>query len=154
VDEDDVHGLLRLVKIQKYSIGNILIPYIPRINTVISRKKDNRENFILHFFFFVILLHIMRLDVTERKALKYALREFTGDVYLFGSRVNMKKRGGDIDLLLIPGKKTSSLRMALKVQARYFSQCEQKLDVVVYDDKDPFCREIIKSARRIDTAEL
>jgi len=96
----------------------------------------------------------MRLDVVERKALKYALGEFTGDVYLFGSRVNMKKRGGDIDLLLIPDKKTSSLKMALKVQARYFSQCEQKLDVIVYDDKDPFCREIIKSARRIDTTEL
>ena len=96
----------------------------------------------------------MRLDVVERKALKYALGEFTGDVYLFGSRVNMKKRGGDIDLLLIPDKKTSSLKTALKVQSRYFSQCEQKLDVVIYDDKNPFCREIIKSAKRIDTTEL
>jgi len=90
----------------------------------------------------------------KERRLKYALGEFTGDVYLFGSRVNMKKRGGDIDLLLIPDKKTSSLKMALKVQARYFSQCEQKLDVIVYDDKDPFCREIIKSARRINTAKL
>jgi predicted nucleotidyltransferase len=85
---------------------------------------------------------------------KYAPGEFTGDVYLFGSRVNMQKRGGDIDLLLIPDKKTPSLRMALKVQARYFSQCEQKLDVIVYDDKNLFCREIMKSARRIDTTEL
>jgi predicted nucleotidyltransferase len=96
----------------------------------------------------------MRLDVVERKALKYALGEFTGDVYLFGSRVNMKKRGGDIDLLLVPHKKIPSLKAALKVQARYFSQCEQKLDVIVYDDKNLFCKEIMKSARRIDTTEL
>lgn len=96
----------------------------------------------------------MRLDATERKALKYALEGFSGEVYLFGSRVDMKKRGGDIDVLLVPVARVSSLKTALKIQARFFSQCEQKLDVVVYSEHDPFGREVMRSAKRIDTAEL
>jgi uncharacterized protein len=96
----------------------------------------------------------MRLDDTEKKALKYALDEFKGDVYLFGSRLDRKKRGGDIDLLLIPSIKVLPLKTTLTIQARFFSQSEQKLDVVVYDGNDPFCREIIKGAKHIDTAKF
>ncbi len=36
----------------------------------------------------------MRLDEHEKKALKYALQEFDGNVYIFGSRINDKKKGG------------------------------------------------------------
>jgi len=34
----------------------------------------------------------MRLDALEREALKYALNDFNGDVYLFGSRIDDTKR--------------------------------------------------------------
>jgi len=47
----------------------------------------------------------MKLDEDEKKALKYALKDFHGDVYLFGSRTETAKRGGDIDILLIPKKR-------------------------------------------------
>jgi len=46
----------------------------------------------------------MRLDEHEKKALKHALKDFHGEVYLFGSRVDSSKRGGDIDILLMPKK--------------------------------------------------
>ena len=36
----------------------------------------------------------MRLDALEREALKYALNDFNGDVYLFGSRIDDTKKGG------------------------------------------------------------
>jgi len=36
----------------------------------------------------------MRLDEHEKRALKYALQEFDGNVYIFGSRINDKKKGG------------------------------------------------------------
>lgn len=81
--------------------------------------------------------------------MKYALDGFRGQAYFFGSRVDMKKRGGDIDVLLVPDTKVSSLRTVLKIQARFFSQCEQKLDVVVYSENDPFAGEVIGSAKRI-----
>ncbi len=42
----------------------------------------------------------MRLDALESEALKYALNDFNGDVYLFGSRTDDTKKGGDIDILV------------------------------------------------------
>lgn len=96
----------------------------------------------------------MRLDEHEKRALKYALQEFDGNVYIFGSRINDKKKGGDIDLLLIPQGETNQLKLSLTVQARFFSKCEQKLDVVVYEETNLFCREIIKSAQRIDIRRI
>ncbi|MBU1122030.1 MAG: nucleotidyltransferase domain-containing protein [Candidatus Omnitrophota bacterium] len=90
----------------------------------------------------------MRLDDQEKKALRFALKEFKGKVYLFGSRVNEAKRGGDIDLLVIPDKKGNHLKLVLKIQTRFFSICEEKLDVIVYDDS-LFCKEVLKHAERI-----
>ena len=45
----------------------------------------------------------MRLSETERKAIKAALKKHfdaTARVYLFGSRTDDQKRGGDIDLYI------------------------------------------------------
>lgn len=91
----------------------------------------------------------MRLDKNEIRALKFALEDFVGDVYLFGSRLDSVKTGGDIDLLLLPKIKTNELKLSLKIQTKFFSKCEQKIDVVLYDD-GPFCREIMGYAKRLD----
>ena len=95
----------------------------------------------------------MRLDANEKEALKFALRGFKGEVYLFGSRVDDTKKGGDIDILLIPKKKIISLKLSLKIQTKFFSKCEEKIDVLVYKDT-LFCREILKSAKRLDIARI
>lgn len=95
----------------------------------------------------------MRLDKEEKTALKFALKGFKGEVYLFGSRVDHKRRGGDIDLLLIPKKKTNALKLSLKIQARFFSLCEEKIDVIVYDH-GLFCQEVLKNAKKIDIKRI
>ena len=95
----------------------------------------------------------MRLDECEKKALSYALKDFKGDVYLFGSRINETKKGGDIDILLIPEEKSNPLKLSTRIQTKFFSVCEEKIDVVIYDDS-PFCREIIKNAKRLDITRI
>jgi uncharacterized protein len=100
----------------------------------------------------------MRLDECERKALKYSLADFEGDVYLFGSRLDDTKRGGDIDILLLPkttaANPSGPLKLSLRIQTKFFSLCEQQLDVVVYSPDNPFCKEIIKSAQRLDIKRI
>lgn len=71
----------------------------------------------------------MRLDIQEREALRYALQDFRGSVYLFGSRLNDSQRGGDIDILLIPDKKTNPLKLSLAIQRKCFLRCEGKIDI-------------------------
>ncbi len=49
----------------------------------------------------------MRLSPREKKTITNLATRFFGDktrVVLFGSRVNDSLRGGDIDLLILPGK--------------------------------------------------
>lgn len=95
----------------------------------------------------------MRLDISEREALKFALKGFEGEVYLFGSRLDDTKRGGDIDILLIPQRAVKSLKLSLNIQTRFFSRCEERIDVLVYND-NLFCREILKNAKRLDIARI
>ncbi len=95
----------------------------------------------------------MRLDTSEREALRFALKGFEGEVYLFGSRLDDAKRGGDIDILLIPQRAVKSLKLSLKIQTRFFSRCEERIDVLVYND-NLFCREILKNAKRLDIARI
>jgi predicted nucleotidyltransferase len=95
----------------------------------------------------------MRLDDLEKKALKHALKDFHGEVYLFGSRVDNSKRGGDIDILLKPNKKSRPLKLTLDTQRKFFSQCEENIDVLVYNNT-PFCQEILKRAKRLDIKRI
>ena len=91
----------------------------------------------------------MRLDNTEINALKYAFRDFKGEIYLFGSRVDNNKRGGDIDIIIFPEKKIDQFKMKIEIQKDFFLKCEENLDVVIYDENDLFCKEIIKNAERL-----
>ena len=73
----------------------------------------------------------MRLDNTEKAALKFALEGLNDEVYLFGSRVDDSKKGGDIDLLVF--SKEPSYRLSQDISVRFFNKCEEKIDVVVMD---------------------
>jgi len=95
----------------------------------------------------------MRLDEDEKKALKHALKDFHGEIYLFGSRTDNSKMGGDIDILLMPKAKSGSLKLTLDIQRKFFSQCEENIDVLVYNNT-PFCREILKRATRLDIKRI
>ena len=71
----------------------------------------------------------MRMDAEEKRALDIALKDVVGEVYLFGSRVFDSEHGGDIDILIFSDEDPFSL--SRKVAARFFMECEEKIDVVV-----------------------
>ena len=96
----------------------------------------------------------MRLSDIERKALKTALTDFDGEVYLFGSRLDPKKRGGDIDILLKPRSIQNFLTLKLAIAGKFMKELEQSLDVVVYKENNVFCQEVMKHARPLDFMRL
>ena len=91
----------------------------------------------------------MRLNKIEVEAIKTAFAEVFGDgkVYLFGSRVDDTKKGGDIDLLVVSKEITKKDLRLLRID--FFDHFEeQKLDIVLVDGefKNPFTKHIIKGA--------
>ncbi len=82
----------------------------------------------------------MRLTKEEIGLIKQAFRETfgNGDIFLFGSRVDDAKRGGDIDLYLVPDVKfederSRKIKFLVKLD-EYIG--EQKVDIVLAKDKN------------------
>lgn len=79
----------------------------------------------------------MRLNPTQIAAIRQSVVEAFGEgteVWLFGSRTDDTKRGGDIDLLVVPRPLAAEERMLRKI--RLLTQLERRLgerkvDVVV-----------------------
>ncbi len=78
----------------------------------------------------------MRLDSAQRNALKAAFKALkSGDkAFLFGSRVDDLKRGGDIDLLVY--SQQSGFGLSRKLSRIFFKNCEEKIDILVVDPED------------------
>ena len=78
----------------------------------------------------------MRLTNDEVNTLKASLSMLskTAQLFLFGSRVDDTKRGGDIDLLVVSSELT--LRDLRKIKFDFFDNFgEQKIDIVLDDGK-------------------
>ena len=91
----------------------------------------------------------MRLTEDQIKCLKSSLKHIASDakLYLFGSRVDDTKKGGDIDLLIISDKLSKKDIRTLRIE--FFKQFgEQKLDIVLDNGelKDPFVHHILQNA--------
>ncbi len=91
----------------------------------------------------------MRLLEKEVNTLKTKLLELSSDakLYLFGSRVDDSKYGGDIDLLIISKKLTKKDLRTIRID--FFKNFgEQKLDILLDNGelKNPFTRQILKKA--------
>jgi len=93
----------------------------------------------------------MRLNEKYIQVIKKAFLEVfeKGEVYLFGSRVDDTKKGGDIDLYLIVNK--PNLKKKLKFLAKIKKELgEQKIDVVFQKDTNRLIeKEAIKWGKRI-----
>ena len=94
----------------------------------------------------------MRLTQQEIKAIKKTFKEVfkEGNIYLFGSRVDDTKRGGDIDLYVDTPLRLNtreSLEKKSKFRLKLYELIgEQKIDIVVSKDKDRSIeKEILKS---------
>ncbi len=73
----------------------------------------------------------LRLDAEEMGAIEHALDGLDAPVYLFGSRADPARRGGDIDLLVLTA--APAFDTSRRVATRFFARCEEKIDVVVLD---------------------
>jgi predicted nucleotidyltransferase len=84
----------------------------------------------------------MRLTTYEINAIKQTHKNVfkQGDIYLFGSRVDDDKRGGDIDLYVITTQTTTPLQERKLKQkfklALYNKIGEQKIDIIISKDKN------------------
>lgn len=95
----------------------------------------------------------MRLSEREKEALREVFKDFEGEIYIFGSRLDDTKKGGDIDILLKPTK-TLSFEDIIRFQAKYFSIMDSDIDIVVYDENNPFVKDIVRYAERVDLSGL
>ena len=72
-------------------------------------------------------------EVIKRNFLTY----FDGEIYLFGSRVDDSKKGGDIDLYLKVLNKDNLFEKKIKFLSRVKRELgEQKIDVVFNEDEN------------------
>ena len=84
----------------------------------------------------------MRLSIAEITAIKSTITDLDPNalVYLFGSRVDDTKRGGDIDLLIMSEKLYADDRNKIRWQL-WERIGEQKIDILIAKDTtDPFVR--------------
>ncbi len=85
----------------------------------------------------------MRITTKEHKAIVNIAHQFfdeTAEIYLFGSRVDDNKKGGDIDLYIIPSYQINAEQLYNKkikfLVALQLSIGEQQIDVVIAKDKN------------------
>ena len=84
----------------------------------------------------------MRLKDFEQVAILSTVKHFDSNagVYLFGSRVDDTKKGGDIDLLVMSDRLTTDDKRTIKMRL-YELIGEQKIDIVLAaNDSDPFVK--------------
>ncbi len=73
----------------------------------------------------------MRLDNKQKEAIYRAIEGIEDEIYLFGSRVDAAKKGGDIDILIF--SEENPYRLSQRVATQFFMECEEKIDVIVMD---------------------
>ena len=76
----------------------------------------------------------------------------TESINLFGSRVEPERRGGDIDLLVLT--RAPAFETAQDIAIRFFSRCEEKIDVVVMNPNQltPEQADFLSRINRIEIA--
>jgi len=89
----------------------------------------------------------MRLSNYEITTIKNIfVQYFEGEIYLFGSRIDDNKKGGDIDLYLVINNKNNLLKNKIKFLAKLKKLIgDRKIDVVFNEDEN---RLIEKEAKK------
>jgi len=92
----------------------------------------------------------MRISKEIQNFFKQSVKfiDATANVYLFGSRTDDNKKGGDIDILILSDKKID-LDKILLLKINFYKQFgEQKLDIInfTYNENNSFKDYILDSA--------
>lgn len=94
---------------------------------------------------------LMRLTSEEIEAIKSSIYRFDpkATIYLFGSRADPNKRGGDIDLLIFSNSLTDADKVRIEM-ALFEKIEEQKVDLVIAKDASrPFVKIALKKSIRL-----
>ena len=80
----------------------------------------------------------MRLSSKEKSIIKEQITMLFGeaDVYLFGSRVDDAKKGGDIDLYIIPQISDKLFKKKMKIKVMLEDALDKPVDIVVAKNKE------------------
>jgi predicted nucleotidyltransferase len=87
----------------------------------------------------------MRLTEKEKDNLLNAIRYWDADakVYLFGSRTDDLKKGGDIDLAVCSSR--IGLKEKIDIKLKFFEEFgEQKIDLIIIDEASQTFWNVIK----------
>ncbi|HPI20813.1 MAG TPA: nucleotidyltransferase domain-containing protein [Candidatus Kapabacteria bacterium] len=76
-----------------------------------------------------------RLDETQKQALIKALDGVEGEIYLFGSRVDVDKKGGDVDILIL-SESNEPIKLKWDIQTKYLMEADESIDVIVFNPKN------------------
>ena len=94
----------------------------------------------------------MRLTKNEILNIKKIIYSFdkNSKIYIFGSRIDDKKRGGDIDIFVISKKINFKIKQKIKVKF-YLLFGDRKIDLIITDDvnKKSFFKYIVKNGVKI-----
>jgi len=101
----------------------------------------------------------MRLSLFEISTIQHNAQNIFGNevkVYLFGSRVDDNKKGGDIDLYLVPENTDNLYEKKIKfLSALDMTLGEQKIDVVIAKDKTrPIEKEAIEKGIELNLENI
>ena len=91
----------------------------------------------------------LRLNKEEIKIIKETIyKEFgEGEIYIFGSQTNLNKKGGDIDIYVVPNKKID-LKTKLLTKIKLQDTLLKKVDIIISTDKNrPIEKEAIKDIK-------
>ena len=80
----------------------------------------------------------MRLSATEVQKIKNKVQGIFGEsiIYLFGSRLDDTKKGGDIDLYIVPKDNNNLFKKKLQIKTTLEDTLYKPVDVVVASDQN------------------
>jgi predicted nucleotidyltransferase len=96
----------------------------------------------------------MRIATAQKKFIYdyWKENESSNQIYLFGSRVDDSKKGGDIDILVLSDKKLHHIDL-FKMKQLFFSKFgQQKIDVISFtkSDESLFKKHVLSYAKLLN----
>ncbi|QWK19824.1 MAG: nucleotidyltransferase domain-containing protein [Hydrogenobacter thermophilus] len=79
----------------------------------------------------------VRLSKEEVETIKSIVKKYdpAAEILIFGSRTDLTKRGGDIDMLIVSGKIDYRIRRKIRVDLQ-LALGDRKVDLIITDDPE------------------
>ena len=89
----------------------------------------------------------MRLKAKEIDSIKKVINQFFKDaqIYIYGSQLDDSKRGGDIDIYIIPKDREKLLQKESKIKFLLQHMLYKPIDILIHRD---FAKDIEKEAQK------